>query len=264
MRQVAVVIPLYRSTVSPVEAFALHNNHFVLRRYPIIVIHPEGMDLSELKERYPRFSYRPFAPKHFATLQAYNSLMLSEEFYAAFTDFDYILIAQEDAYVIKDNLSQWCNKGYDYIGAPWVERSVYQRFPLNWWMRYDQQRKHRRGLRCRQDLFGHVGNGGLSLRRVQLCLKALREKQDVLLPYREIAKPFYAEDIFWALENPDFKRPSWQEALLFAFDKDPDYCYKLTGGQLPFGCHAAFKGKMRRFWYAIFQFEPFGKRSTRY
>ena len=31
-----------------------------------------------------------------------------------------MLIYQLDAYVFKDELLNWANKGYDYIGAPWL------------------------------------------------------------------------------------------------------------------------------------------------
>jgi hypothetical protein len=37
---------------------------------------------------------------------------------------------------------------------------------------------------------------------------------------------------------PDFKIAPVDEALSFAFECVPRYCFELTGQQLPFGCHA--------------------------
>jgi hypothetical protein len=45
---------------------------------------------------------------------------LSEEFYQAFTDFEFMLIYQLDAFVFRDELADWCRSGYEYIGAPWL------------------------------------------------------------------------------------------------------------------------------------------------
>jgi len=68
------------------------------------------------------------------------------------------------------------------------------------------------------------------------------------------AHHLYNEDVFWATV-PDFNYPSVSEALTFAFDKYPAYCYSLTNRQLPFACHAWYKRKkMKHFWQPIIGF----------
>lgn len=47
--------------------------------------------------------------------------MLTKEFYLRFRQWEYLLIYQLDAYVFQDELMDWCNKGYDYIGAPFLK-----------------------------------------------------------------------------------------------------------------------------------------------
>lgn len=51
--------------------------------------------------------------------------MLSAEFYERFLAWDYILLCQTDAFVFRDELADWCARGYDYIGAPWPLRPIY-------------------------------------------------------------------------------------------------------------------------------------------
>jgi hypothetical protein len=52
----------------------------------------------------------------------------------------------------------------------------------------------------------------------------------------------YNEDAFWSFEamqfDPLFRVAPLNEALKFAFEMNPAYCYNLNGGQLPFCCHA--------------------------
>ena len=56
----------------------------------------------------------------FANMSGYNHLMLDTDFYNRFRDYKYILIHQTDAFLFKPDLLYWCNKNYDYIGAPWL------------------------------------------------------------------------------------------------------------------------------------------------
>ena len=56
---------------------------------------------------------------------------------------------------------------------------------------------------------------------------------------------------FWALVPDVFRYPDWKEALGFSFDTNPAYCWRLTGGRLPMGCHSWSKPRMYRFWRRI-------------
>ena len=76
--------------------------------------------------------------------------------------------------------------------------------------------------------------------------------------YRETAEHYLArphhlhnEDVFWALVPDGFRYPDWKEALGFSFDTNPAYCWRLTGGRLPMGCHSWSKPRMYRFWRRI-------------
>ncbi|MCK5681152.1 hypothetical protein KAI46_10130 [bacterium] len=66
-------------------------------------------------------AFRIFQKRHPEALEeAYNKLLVFPGFWDAFPSFEYMLIAQLDAFVFRDNLDEWCRKGYAYIGAPWL------------------------------------------------------------------------------------------------------------------------------------------------
>jgi hypothetical protein len=179
--------------------------------------------------------------------------MLSINIYLEFIFFDFILIYQLDSYVFKDELALWCNSGYDYIGAPWINREnnnfIIERF---------------------------AGNGGFSLRRVSAFKETLEINKSIVLNPIQIIKEYSRqgvflfiskiplilarifgyknntkyfiesnikkEDLFWAniapIINKKFKVIKGIDAIGFAFEKYPYFLFKLNNNKLPFGCHA--------------------------
>jgi glycosyltransferase involved in cell wall biosynthesis len=83
---------------------------------------PDGLDLEPIKEiqiKYKiKFEIKIVQKNYFGSIENYNKMALSKNFYKLFLDFDYMLIVHLDAYIFKDNLHYWLAQGYDYIGAP--------------------------------------------------------------------------------------------------------------------------------------------------
>jgi hypothetical protein len=181
--------------------------------------------------------------------------MLSSEFYRRFHDSEYILIYQLDSFVFRDELSLWCAKGYDYTGAPWLKKTIYT-LPIistlnKLFFRYDRFRNKK----SKQSLYNKVGNGGFSLRKIEAFQKATIVYDSKIKDYLQQKRShLYNEDVFWATEVPEFSYPSVTEALLFSFDKYPNYSFHLTNKRLPFGCHGWYKRKMKRFWKPVIGF----------
>jgi hypothetical protein len=272
-RLVAVVTPLVRFPLSADEDISLRHLREHLGRFDRYIIGQQSLP-KELSD----FALRKFPQHYFSDLYAYNRLVMTEEFYRAFSDYEYILIYQLDCLVFASTLEEWCRKDWDYVGAPWLN-SV------------DDPA---------QGFLG-VGNGGLSLRRVSSALAVLTSKQlledpkergrktgrrsrllyehldsapqlkrkivaaktflhrygyhnNVSWHVRQLAKTKSNEDLFWGFDASkvmaNFCIPAPQEALKFSFEVAPRYCFKLNSGQLPFGCHAWSKYD-REFW------EPF-------
>ena len=153
-------------------------------------------------------------------------------------------------------IGEWYEKGYDYVGAPWLQRPVY-RFPLiSQVMRLRYLYQKRKGLPSKQDLYDKVGNGGLSLRKVESHHRVtLEQRERICFFLSQRHYHLYNEDVFWATEANGFSYPDSLEALRFSFDKYPAYCYWLNKRQMPFGCHAWYKRKMRGFWKRFIPFQ---------
>lgn len=248
---VAVVIPIYKADITPDEAKSLQSITRELAARDIFVIKPTGLDLSRILAAHPDIRQIEFHPSFFKGIRGYNRLMTSAEFYDTFAAYQYILIAQLDTYIFRDDLDQWCARGYDYVGAPWLRRTINRYAPVSWLKNIQDAIRRRKGLYSKTALYDRVGNGGLSLRRVESHARICRQKAAELARLNTVRPKGHPEDVFWATQAPGFTYPTAEEALRFAFDKYPSLCYRITNRCLPMGCHGWTSPKMRPFWAKI-------------
>jgi len=272
LSKVAVVVPMYRDGLDSDEKISQRQLFHFLAKFDKYLVVPES-----LKVDLDGFAIKRFRNEFFNNTVTYSALLLSREFYEAFSNYSFILIYQLDALVLSDQLMEWCEAGWDYIGAPWI-RSADADF-------VDAPT---------------VGNGGFSLRKVESFLRVINSEhfdaelqryqgalngeevprppaaRSLTIPERvggRIARlasrgataptprssessPFYGinEDYFWSFKAtkywPDFRIAPVADALRFSFEVEPRRCYALNHFQLPFGCHA-WNRYDRKFW------EPF-------
>ena len=116
-KEIAIVIPQYKSDLNGYEMIALQQASKVFSNYAIIAVIPEDLVLPydcyfTQIERFENF--------YFDSVSSYNRLMLTPFFYQRFKQYEYILIYQLDAFVFMDKLPYFCRLGYDYVGAPWL------------------------------------------------------------------------------------------------------------------------------------------------
>jgi hypothetical protein len=255
-RKVAVVVPLSaRPQLLPEETQSMRHLMHYLARYPKYLVAPSGSGV-----RRDGFETIEFPSKFFGSAAAHNRLLLWPPFYRAFEDFDYILMYHLDSLVLSDELSRWCDAGFDYIGAPWIPCADMP------WVKEPR-----------------VGNGGFTLMKVDSVLQVLYiryrqepesywsdlltrngrhlgalfwvlERLEYLFPRSKvIGRPLMHwrrsenprgrnNDQFWSYHasryKPDFKLATVEEGLQFAFEAAPRKCLELNGGRMPFGCHA--------------------------
>lgn len=122
-------------------------------------VHPRSLNLKSYREVWPKANYMAFDDAVFASRLAYNSWILRPHLYQMLHEFDYVLIAQTDAVLMRlpnNNMIE----SFDYWGASWNP-------PLS------VVRGLRNRLYCTQInvRFGRqlvVGNGGISLRRTSV------------------------------------------------------------------------------------------------
>jgi hypothetical protein len=259
---VCIVVPCYRPTLRPFEELALRQCTSILSAHDTFFVKPSSLDLTGLTRDYGIPRVESFADRFFEGVAGYNQLMLSDEFYARFAQYDYMLIYQLDAFVFRDELLAWCERGHDYIGAPWLpdapapsrSREVYvkaRQYAYRWANKIDPASN---GAHKAQYMYA-VGNGGFSLRRIsamRAVLKAMPSKVDA---YCRLDGKVHHEDMFFSIEAnryfPRVKLPSFREAAGFAWELQPGVARALNKGQLPFGCHGWNK-LHRDEWRAIF------------
>jgi len=258
---VKIIIPIYRKEITELEKRSLAQAYNIFSDYyTIVVIKPQHLSLSaSLLSEFPKLTIESFAADFFSGISGYNKLMMSTCLYERFLDSEYILIHQLDAYVFKNELQEWCEKGYDYIGAPWLQKPVYRLPIIKQYLNFLRKCRNICGKKDKSMLYNKIGNGGFSLRKVKSHYDITishKDRIDYFLAQKK--SHFYYEDVFWATEvnkrGDLFSYPSIEEAVSFAFDKYPALCYKLNGNKLPFGCHAWYKRKMRSFWKPIIGF----------
>jgi hypothetical protein len=246
---VIITIPLYQTKLRDFEIASLKQCLDVLGDFPISFVVPKNLDVTSFIETYKleNCTFETFEDTFFTSVLGYNRLMLSERFYTRFSAYKYLLIYQLDAYVFKNELLDWCNKDYDYIGAPWIASQPN-------FIKKIEKLFHSKKKKERSKIFFKVGNGGLSLRNVEKHAKVAFEMKSEIAQMLSSNKDDFTvmEDVFWSIkapkEYPDFNIPFYKEALGFAIDRKPELALKLNNNQLPFGCHGFEKTKVKDFW----------------
>jgi len=280
MKQVAVIIPVYKPKPNDFEIISLKQVIKILYKYDFKIVTYKELDTAiydqYLQEGKINYKYEYFDPIFFKDLQGYNKLMLSKDFYKRFTDYKFILIYQLDAYVFRDELEYWCEQDYDFIGAPLmeIEKGSDKKFFIK-----------------------SGNNGGFSLRKIDYCIKFLNYKGPLLKPssiYKILKERynqnklrlFYVffnriighknninyfihkinlnEDLVFCLtfsipvawinvqlnEYKTWIKPNLPDSSIsinFSFEHFPAYLYSINN-KLPFGCHAWKDHEFSIFW----------------
>lgn len=284
MEKCVVLIPVYKEIPSLAEQASFKQTLSVLFNHPICLFtHPAcNIDWYKqtAKEIGKEFMVEFFDKSYFSSVEGYNNLCFSSEFYTRYLEYEYMLICQLDVWVFRDELNYWCNKGYDYIGAPIFYAYNSKSFT---------------------DKVLGIGNGGFCLRRIAHCLKMLNSDRN-----KVFLKPFPLIKLYWNYflysnkfktlkgrllllptviakcfgkyntmnhyikrhVNEDMIYGSWatcswgnhaiiptvEEATSFSFEVHPEMLYHQNGNKLPFGCHAFAKWNYESFWSKYIKF----------
>jgi len=253
----AVVIPIYKplSDLTAAEILSLKSTCKYLQEYSHILIGPENLNWNEYTAFLNSYSIdvcvKIFDKDFFYNIEGYSNLLKSLIFYKTFSTYRFILIFQLDAYIFKNELNYWCTKGFDYIGAPWLDTA--------------------------KQIIG-VGNGGFSLRKVDAAiritkrmvflqklrsfwfkshLQAIMRFPNFISFFQKILKinnmddvniihcaSYPNEDHYWSILSrffSDFEVAPSIEAMRFSFETNPSLLYKKNSYELPFGCHGWLK-----------------------
>ena len=135
MNSCIVVIPVYKAVPKLTELASFRQCIKVLKSFDLCLVTYEELDLTVYKgiakEYSKEIKVKCFERHFFASVTGYNKLCYNIDFYSAFRNYDYMLIYQLDAWVFRDELQMWCEKGYDYIGSPLFKNiSLQGEFPM--------------------------------------------------------------------------------------------------------------------------------------
>lgn len=254
-----ILVPVYKDVLSLEETASLRQLLNVLGHWDIRFVCPEYLDMTV----YDAITKTPLAKERFNDsffdgIAGYNRLMRDNAFYRRFEEYKYMLIYQLDAWVFRDELEYWCSQGYDYVGAPWFKH-------------FGTHKKENSLWRC--------GNGGLSLRKIDKFIRCTSPDAPIYTLWgiilhanrhflRNIIRYIrYPNNIGWFIyhlantwEDNFFccdlsetshalKCPKPEVAARFSFESSPSYLFSLTGGELPFGCHAWKRYEYEVFWH---------------
>lgn len=266
-----IVVPVYQDSFTKIESAALRVCSQRLCEFELAILHPRSVSVEAVHALVDPFlmpeqikHYVPVSDSFLASVDAYNQMLLQPWFYRLFQAWEYLLIYQLDAWIFREDLTEWLDAGYTYIGAPWV-RSLGEDTPDT-----------------------GVGNGGLSLRHVQSFIHILESPRNWYWPvfrgrhlawriclfrrYRMLprrSRPTYfckrlalfllmslgwqnnlryfskinkLEDHFYSFFAPLVHTwmaiPGLEEASKFSIETNPRATFHQLAHQLPFGCHA--------------------------
>ena len=123
MKKFCIVVPIYHEDIYDYEEISLKRLHDIIydKGYDVFFIYPNGLNINKYLELYNTANLISMDNDFFTDIHSYSQLMLNYNFYNMFSMYQYMLIYQTDSYLFKDEIEEWCNKGYDYIGAPWFQ-----------------------------------------------------------------------------------------------------------------------------------------------
>jgi hypothetical protein len=235
-------------------------------------------DISQLAIDQNKIIVEYFDHKYFESIQGYNNLLCSTEFYDRFKKYDFIVVSQPDVYLIATDklldlpliMSQ-----YDYLGAPWV-LNTFHTFSLKKIRKYFFAKAFLNTIQwyvlrlfnfslvkniLHIDSVYFSGNGGFSVRNPKvmisyleslnekdyLAIKVIRESADTSLD-----QCIYAEDVFWTffpvLLKKKIKLAPSSVAIKYAWEHGSlKNLLFYSNGDFPLAVHAWMKISLKKF-----------------
>jgi len=224
-KDVCIVIPIYKDNFNnPLlydEVESIYHTIKLMNKYDIYFLCHPDLNISFYKRFEADNVYFKFF--NYKTREEYSNMCLNYEFYKMFSDYKYMLICQTDAYIFRDELLYWCNKGYDYIGA----LALFSEIKPKWIGVF--------GDKNIGDINSYkypVLNGGFSLRNIKSMYDFCYKNKD------KFKNETFNEDcvICWYHWH-ELNMPPREDAIKFSAENQTYAFYPKIYNQLPFGCH---------------------------
>lgn len=245
--QVVVLIFVHKASLEWYEVISLRQCFRILSRYPIRLVCPAAMDTGAYYKVVPELTVDRVPARWLASIEQYNRLKMLPYLYRRYSQFEFMLTYELDAFVFRDELEAWCGQGWDFVGAPWFEG-------------YDKATPDARPC--------GVGNSGFSLRRTSAMLKVgrtlryQRKPIELIRDWRDgraglkglVSALTYRNNFFGSLNDyagqedkywceivaqrfAGFRVAPYDRARMFSFEVNPSRLFSECDRVLPFGCH---------------------------
>ena len=225
-KRICMIIPVYTTSLSDNENYSVSKSISHFEGYDIYFVCPKGLKTDYYKEKYARCKFVEFPKKYFLSERTYSKLLLTEDFYKVFSDYEYMLICQTDAILLKA-VNTWIDildKRLDYIGAPWKDgNTVYKRAF--------------KGISLIKNLMKpvtcYVGNGGFSLRKIASMIYLTEKYHNIARQWNSGEDAFFA---YYGLKDENFNIADLETAEKFAAEKNAKEVF--SNGHEVIGVHA--------------------------
>ena len=171
-QSVVVITPVWRPQLSDDEFLRLQITERATQTWERVILHPEGMPTASLQSRLVSWRFQSCDPQRLSSVSSYSSWLLQAGFYEQFQGYDFMLIAQLDSVVLREPPASAFD--YDYLGAPWDP--PWRVIIFGGRMRI---------IRAFGRMWGKkitVGNGGLSIRRIDKFIEASKQLTRIVDP----------------------------------------------------------------------------------
>lgn len=253
--KLAIIIPIYEDLIMGSDAYnSVCNTIEKCSERPIFFLLPcnRYVGFKVVESLKCKFDIRTIFldDVHFASIQSYNKLLLSPDFYLEFNCFEFIAIVQTDVWIFKDGFNEYTDLGFTYIGGitfkRWYKKSYWRidniLAPINGGMSIRKVDDFLEILLSNKSLglsfflrrlYFHWKRGGLSFRKVNEIIRSQSIKT-------YCKSPEYNEDIvLYLISQVDqrFRIPHWTQSKLFCWDSAPWLLFE-NFKELPMAAHA--------------------------
>ena len=231
-KKFCIIVPAYRKLTVTERAALVQIAKTLKDKTNVFLMRPERLDISEHMSIFPEMQDLCLDDKWFESTATYSQLLVRDWFYKMFSQYEYMVILQLDVWLVKDDISEWCDRGYDYIGAPiQVNTAGWHNFRVD--------------AEGNTIVTPKIGNGGFSLRKIDTFIELTDLDGYIAKRYNiteETISRIIYEDLWFCdvlAEYYDLERPGFMEAFKFAMDMNPDITENnFEVKELPTGIHA--------------------------
>lgn len=240
MKKCVILIPVWKYDLYDYEIISLQRTISLYEKSDIVDImflKPKGFKIHDLlsynnvQYQSDKFLTFAFDEDFFQSSLTYNKLLINKQTYLELIeDYNYILIAQTDAYIFEDQLEYWINKNYNYIGS--YEGIIKQSdidniFDIS---NYSIDNKYP---------VIHM-NGGFSLRNIQYCINTLENVNSLCDQIFQSNTYTFGEDMIFSIYSNN--QVNALDSIKFGFSHIYfSDVYAINNYNLPFGAHAIHK-----------------------